>query len=222
MTDLRTLLDSAAGPATAPSASTLDDDVTRGHSALRRHRTRTRGARAILVAAAVGLVAVGGTAALGGADGSAPVAQVGVEGERAGTQLDLVAYTAGQPTGFSLAQIPEGWTVRSDDASTFLITPPGSSYEAAGETGVTSVVGGVYVSLTDAAPVEFTDAELQVGGAPAVLVDMDGGTRTLYVALSDTAVLAVQVWAGIDLDQQQILDLAGGITVTDQAVVTNG
>ncbi|MBB2925432.1 hypothetical protein [Cellulomonas cellasea] len=104
MSDLTTLMTRATSAAAAtPSAATLDDDVSRGRRA-RRRRTRLVGS------GAVGALAV--TAAVGASlTSTAPSAAA----------AELVAYTAEQPAGFTIAEVPEGWHVLSSDPSNLVL-----------------------------------------------------------------------------------------------------
>ncbi|WP_258724623.1 hypothetical protein [Cellulomonas sp. NS3] len=104
MSDLTTLMTRATSAAdTIPSAATLDDDLDRGRRA-RRRRTRLVGS------GVVGAFAV--TAAVGASlTSTAPSAAA----------AELVAYTAGQPAGFTIAEVPEGWHVLSSDAGNLVL-----------------------------------------------------------------------------------------------------
>lgn len=218
MTDLRTLLDRTAGPADGPvPAPTVEADLLRGRRALRRHRLRTRGTRTLLVAAAVGVVAVGGTAALDGGTGD-PSSSPTAAGTTAATSaaLALTAYEGSQPAGFEVSTAPQDWVVRSSDPVSFVLAPPGVASQAP-VPGAVSYVDAVAVSLSADAQPDFTASTLTVAGQRALLEPARDGTRTLYLEQAGSAVLTVQVWAGLPLTDQQVLDLAAGITVTAAA-----
>jgi hypothetical protein len=211
MTDLRTLLADAAGPVVPTAPGTVDDDLDRGRRALRRHRLRTRATRGVLAAAVVAAVAVGGSTVLGS---PAPPAASPAAG------LELAAYTGDQPAGFDLATAPAGWVVRTSDPGSFVLAPPDAP-PPSGPAGAVSYVDAVAVSLSaDVAP-DFAASTLTVGDRPAVWQVADDGTRTVYVERDDAA-LTVQVWAGLPLTDEQVVELAAGITVTPDAVPSFG
>jgi hypothetical protein len=92
-------------------------DLARGRRHVRRRRTSlaVAGAATLLVGALVPV-------ALGGQSGSSPGSPAPAAGTRA--SIALVSYTGQQPRGYSVAWIPQGWTIQGGDLSYLVIAPP--------------------------------------------------------------------------------------------------
>ncbi|MGI4895663.1 MAG: hypothetical protein ACRYF3_11185 [Janthinobacterium lividum] len=239
MTNLRTLLDEAAGssPQTS-SASLVQADLTRAHRAQRRRRIG-RGARGgFLTVAAAGVVAVAlqtglptGTAPSSAVTPpqSAPAVGVG--------HTQLVAYTGAQPAGFTLDALPRGWEVQGVDAGGLTLAPTGIA-----DQDPHSLTGKVAVFL-EALPEGASGDRVrpvQVGTATGLLLqndDVNGpgrptgskltdgdrlGTTTLFIAQPSGTQLTVQVWGGLGWSDTDIAALGAAIHVTDAATISVG
>jgi hypothetical protein len=119
MNDLNTLLDRAAGPATAPVDAHAD--VTRGHRALARTRRR-RGALGLVGVATAGVVGVGIARFTDpGGDVAADKTQTH---QQTGTGISFLAqpFEAGP---YTFDQTPEGWEVQGAYPQGVTIAPVG-------------------------------------------------------------------------------------------------
>jgi hypothetical protein len=117
MNDLNTLLERAAGPATAPVDARAD--LTRGHRALARTRRR-RAAGGLLGVAAAGVVGIGAVR-LAQPDSVQP--HRAVESTRTGGISFLAQPFEAGPYTFD--QTPEGWEVQGINPTAVTIAPIG-------------------------------------------------------------------------------------------------
>jgi hypothetical protein len=219
MNDLRTVLSRAADGAD-PSEDVVTADLARAKRA--RHRrmlTRTAGAAAAGVAVAVF------AGALPDAPHRAPVV--------AGTPDDakddrgprrnndgatvLVAYTGDQPEGYRVESVPDGWEIQGTNEFRMTIAPIGAA-----DRHPDSFVGKLVVLL------ESADAS---GRPPGEKVRVGESTGYLNTA-EETAALTyddgdghrvvIQVPPALGWSQEQIVDFALGVTVTQDAVQGRG
>jgi hypothetical protein len=209
-----------------PDASTVTADVARGHQAVNRRRQRRVGFTAAAVAA-VAVAAIGAghlgtpaatrSTAAGGASVPAPAVR-------------LVAYTGGQPAGFTVSTVPDGWTVISSTAYDFVVAPPGKETgggpSAGPSTGPAPVFYddriAVYLQGGDGAPkllneppvqtVDINGNQGKLGSAPKHQGEASPTHILLYPSGKHTVV--VQVPASTGLADDQIVAFARGITVT--------
>jgi hypothetical protein len=195
-------------------------DVARGRRAVTRRRLAFSGAAAVVVAA----VALG-IAQLGQQPGG-PVTAVGGGGATVrSARLQLVAYTGEQPKGFRVRAVPDGWQVISDDASSFVVAPPGQDVGQPAPGRAFSVADRIAVSLQGLTrfgkdqqvhKVNINGREGQIGFAQEA-----GGrtsdTRWLTFPDAEGRRVLVQVPASVDLTNDQMVSFARGISVTDQA-----
>ncbi|WP_028045801.1 hypothetical protein [Cellulomonas sp. URHE0023] len=208
MNDLHTLLSRAAADIDAtPTAAVLDDDVTRGAHARRRRRG--------FVGSGLAVVAVA-TVALGAS--LVPTASPAAAAE-------LVEYTAEQPPGFTIAEVPEGWHVLSSDASSLILAD-------AGDDGAdpSMVVGRIVASLVneDFMPTSLTAETVTVDGQETLVYDLLGedgtpsGTLGVYVPEGGGDYLEVQLPATLNWTPEIAARFADGLDVTDSAEHTVG
>jgi hypothetical protein len=200
-------------------------DVARGHRAVTRRRVTLSGA-AVAVAAAVAV----GAAQLGQQPGG-PVTDAGRGGATVQqARLQLVAYAGEQPKGFQVTTVPAGWRVISDDASSFVVAPPGQD--------VSRPEPGQAFSVADRIAVSLQGLTTFGQGQQLQTVDINGEQGRLGYAqesegeLSDTRWLMfpdasgrrvlVQVPASVDLTDDQLVSFARGISVTGQAQEIGG
>jgi hypothetical protein len=225
--DILRNLPSAVTPGPAGS-DVVAADLARAHHAVARQRRlrMTVAGAAVVAVAAVGV----GAAQLGGQPGGqAPVA--GGTGETAqSVRLELVAYTGEQPKGFEVSTVPEGWQVVSDDASSFVVAPPGEEISPPGPGRAVSLADRIAVSLQGLSEfggnqqIKQVDINGEAGQLGFALESEDKLSDTRWLMFPDGAghSVLVQVPASVKLTDDQIVRFARGITVTDQAQEIGG
>jgi hypothetical protein len=226
MSDLRTLMHQSVDLVpTAVETSAVDADLARGRQALRRRRARrTSAGSGLLVAAAVGAMAVVSNGLQPSLDRpSTPTSTV--QPDR-GAAIEMVAYTGSQPSGYVLDKVPAGWTVRDDTASVLTLAPADAATPDAGPQGTISFEGTIAIS-TEAdtnLPTGVQLDDVDVAGVPAVIAHLKGAgdTRALFLTQPSGAHLVIQVWDGLNWDNDQIAQFASSVHVTDGAQVSVG
>lgn len=219
MNDLTDRLTRLDGVAPSPTEGDIAGDLARAHTALgrrRRNRAAVAGAGLTLgMGAALGVVVAVNAEddpapALAGPSSSAP------DGN-GGDAIDLVAYTGAQPEGFELAKVPEGYVLQGSDSFVLTLAEPGD------DTHPLNFEGKVVIMLEsqDAAQQLGAGQDVTVNGEPGALKGAPGEVRTLRYFQGEHLVL-VQVWETIDLTDEQIVELAEGVTVTDAVVAGVG
>ncbi|QTE28592.1 hypothetical protein [Pengzhenrongella sicca] len=208
MSDLTTLMSRATATVDATPAAVLDDDVSRGQRA-RRRRTRLVGTG--VAGAFAATVAVG-----------APL----LTSTTPAAAAELVAYTAEQPAGFTIAEVPEGWHVLSSDRSSLMLADGDddgsdpSSFEGrivASLVGSQSLPGG-----------EFEAQTFAVGGQEVLVYDMlevdgqPGGTLGVFAPEGDGDYLSVQLPPELHWTGEVAARFVEGLDVTDDAGHTGG
>lgn len=222
MTDLRALLDEAAGPAAPVAPAVVDADLARAHRALRRHRAKTRGG-IIVAGLALVAVAVASSTGLVTNHGHSPsAARPAVAAPSATTTptvalapTALVAYTGTQPKGYTLAKIPTGYTIASNQQAYLTL-----EHEDAKRSDPALFEDKVAVEQSVDADPTGGDA-VTVGGRPATITK-DRGVSSLYLKQDNGSYLMVQVAKGLNWDNAQLIEFASGITVTEDATLTYG
>ncbi|WP_067502266.1 hypothetical protein [Actinoplanes sp. TFC3] len=135
MNDLRRHLEEIAGPAMAPTADQISDDLSRGRKALRRRRTLQAAGGGVLTAVAVAagfvFTAGGSPATHGRSTEVAAAAPASAVAPSLAPETHLVPYSGKPGKGFSIDKIPTGWFVQTNDDSLLLLAPrhplPGST-----------------------------------------------------------------------------------------------
>lgn len=214
-------LERIAGPATEPTTSQIEADLTRGRRALRRRRV-TQGAAGsafavAAVAAALAFATTGTTAPVTGNPQAAPPATAtgapAVETPAAGIQL--VAYKGAQPKGFKLDKVPDGWEIQGVDAGVMTLAPIGIKDQE-----MHSFEGKVAVMLQSRDETGTPEGKkVTVGENTGVLgkyEDQKDGWNLLVDRGSEPR-LQVQVWDGLGWTADQVVEFAAGITVTKDA-----
>ena len=224
MTDLRTLLHDAAGPAAPVAPAVVEADLGRGHRALRRHRAKTLGIRGGLVAGlALGAVAVAsGTGLLTAPSPSASPTRPAVTAPTATTAptvtlapTALVAYTGAQPKGYTLAKIPVGYQVASNQQAYLTL-------ERADARGLDPALFDDKVAVEQSVDADPTGGDVvTVSGKPATIV-RSRGVSSLYLKQDNGSYLMVQAARGLNWDNAQLIEFASGVTVTQDATLTYG
>lgn len=226
MSDLRTLLHQSAdlSPATV-EASAVDADLARGRQALRRRRARRMSAGSgLLVAAAVGAMAVVSTGLQPSLDRPSPPTSA-VQPAR-GAAIEMVAYTGAQPSGYVLDTVPAGWVVRDDTAAALTLAPAGAEAPEGDVDGSISFEGtiGITTLADSGVPTGVQLDDVEVAGQPAVIAHMlgSGDTRSLFLEQPSGAYLVIQVWDGLGWDNEHIARFASSVHVTDDAQLSVG
>jgi hypothetical protein len=216
MSDLHTRLDEIAGPAVAPSAATLDADLSRARRARQRRRTGRIVAGSSLAVAAV-LAAALAIPGLSPGTKSTPGTANRVS-TRVATQL--VAYTGKQPAGFTLDRVPRGWEVQGVDKYVLTLAPKDTV-----DKDHNNCVGKICIDQQKAIP-DVKTQQVRVGDRPAVLAtmedDRDGVPGTLFVKQPSGLYLVIQVWNGLNWSGTDIVQFAAGVHVNPGAGFTVG
>jgi hypothetical protein len=235
MSDLRTMMHSAAGPISdPPTADVARADRIRGDRALRRRRAAQWGGGSSLAAvAAVGVFAIVGA----GSSVSNPTTPPGIaSGSLAPSKLGgtaLVSYTGKQPVGYVLDKVPAGWKVRINDASLLVLAPPGASPVPESGPVKKGVSEPIYVGLDTIKISTQSDMGMPSGvpldrvtvdGRDAVIARLKGGDdgRTLVAEQPSGAYLEIGVPAGLGWNNDQIVEFAESVHITKDAEEVRG
>jgi hypothetical protein len=214
MSDIRSLLHEASPAHSAPSATAVEADLARGHSALRRRRAgRLSAGTGLVAAAAVGTFVLIGPHDSPGAPSTGPSTST----TQRATPVELVAYTGEQPVGFTLDEVPAGWSVADSTTTALTLAPKGAALDEPSDG--TSFVGKIAITTQDeGAPAGVELAEVTVGSRPAVVMgDGTDGTRTLFVQDPSGRYVSIQVWKGLGWDDARIAEFASSVHLTDDA-----
>ncbi len=225
MSDLRTLMHQSVAPVPAVDTPTVDADLARGRQALHRRRARRLSAGSgLLVAAVLGTVAVVSNGLQPSLDRPAPPASTAQP--RSGAAIDLVAYTGAQPSGYVLDKVPSGWTVRDDTAGVLTLAPSDAAAPDGDLEGAISFEGVIAIT-TEAdtgLPTGVRLDDVEVAGQPAVIAHLEGAgdTRALFLQQPSGDYLVIQVWDGLNWDNDHVAQFASSVHVTDDAQVSVG
>lgn len=222
MTDLRTLMHEATSLTEEPTESIADADLSRARRALRRRRAGRFGVGSTLVAAAT----IGAFALVSASSSPSDPSGTSVAApDRTGSAIELVAYSGKQPTGYVLDKVPAGWHVRDDTRSLLTLAPEGSPQGDVAP-GMASLEGTIAVTtqFDTGVPTGVKLDHVTVGGRAAVIAHMlgSGDTRTLFVEQEPGTFLQIQVWDGLGWGNQQIVDFAESVHITEDAQPTFG
>lgn len=201
---------------------TVAEDLRRGRTARLRRTVR-------MATATVAVLAVAGVGAAitldrepaaphaGGPAGVETATGTPAENTPAATQttegIDLVAWTGEQPAGFRVAVVPEGFVLQGASESVLSIARPDDT------TDIYNFENKIVVTL-DANGMEPHGEPVQVGDYQGWL-HKDGATQMLTVQRGDQR-LEVQAWGGLGLSDEQVLEFAQGVTITEDAVGSVG
>jgi hypothetical protein len=238
MTDLRSLLEEAAGPlGDRPAPEFTDALLSRGRSARRRRSAERWGVGAGLLA----VVALSAFLILPTGRPAAP--------------MQFVTYNGTQPPGFVIDRVPDHWFVQARDSGSLVLAPVGLKGVSK---NANEFDGKIVVDLEAVRPVWLISAgnspTVDINGRQAVIFANDGDdhshtlfikekprrvtgldcskeTRERYRDVKDdpnqypcgTAVrdtyLAIQIDGTLGWTTEQMIELAKGIHVTKDAVV---
>jgi hypothetical protein len=236
MSDITELFKQVAPSAdAAPSAETVEADLTRGRQALLRdHRRRTirrsMAATATVAAAAVIAVVV---AQIGDGSGTAHPRNVTLGPQTAepsggqptvvkthhkATSIKLVSYKGKQLAGFTVDKVPAGWFLSTSTQFALLIDPNGDK-----DNDPNAFVGKLAV-LTQSSDVHHLPkgTAVTVNGQPGVVTDQ--GKYGLSLTYNDAGGFGVVIQAPLPLhwSDQQLVSFAEGVHVTSNAVQSRG
>ncbi|GAA3813775.1 hypothetical protein [Nocardioides panacisoli] len=211
MTDVLDRLARLAHDSGSPGDATVTADLARGHAALARRRRTTGALAGVGLTLALGAGLGGVVAVQHGGDGSVAVTPDGAPSK--GQRIALVDYTGAQPEGFNLAKVPEGYVVQGSDQFVLTLAKPDdtSSY--------LSFAHKVVISLQSAdATGEPKGTAVDVGGKAGVIESApDSLSRSLYYDDGKFTV-EIEVWRNVGLTDEQLVELAEGVTVNSDVV----
>ena len=243
--NLRQQLDTIAGPELVTTPDEAHADLDRGRRALSRRRTVRKLAGCGFAVAAL---AVGVAVANGGAPAATTPTVASGPGPVSAGVTRLVAYTGGQPKGFTIDQVPDGWEIQAANVYNLVLAP-----KDALDQDPASMVGKIGVQLQSKDQTgPGKGKKVTVGGVPGVLVPFDydydpttkrlreeakrealakGGPSaapflvpdgtdgaTLWIKQPSGHYLLVQFWGGLGLSEQDKLTIGAGIHVHKDAV----
>ena len=222
--ELKTMLNQAAGSARPTTDADLTGDLTRGQSALRRRRftLATNGALALAV---IGGLVVAGTSGAFDSDSKssdtsavAPSVPTVDNTKDISSAIQFVAYTGSQPEGFTVATVPDGWRVQGANEYVLLITPPTGTSKS-----LDDFVGKLAVMLeSQDASGPYEGKQIAVGDATGVISRPGDGYGQLHWTDAKGHNLVVQWPDDKQWTDQQVADFAAGVTVTSDAKAGRG
>ena len=217
MTDLRDVLDSAAGDTASPTPDVVADDVRRGRRALLRQRYARTGAGLLLTGAAVaaGLVVI---PQLGDEPAQTQVAIPGAGGSGASAQpaaVALVPFDQGPtPKPISPGLVPEGWSVSGNEYA-LVIAPAGNT------TSPDDFQGKLVVMLSPDQTAAPGATSIDVAGTPGT-VSVEHGTQILVYTPDGHRQVVVQAPAALGWDGATLARFAAAVTVSGDAQAGRG
>ena len=125
--------------------------------------------------------------------------------------IKLVDYTGAQQPGFSVDEVPEGFVLQGVSPSVLAVTRPGDA------TDINDFQDKLVVMLqSQDATFHKTDHPVQVHGGTGYLRD-EPGTATTLEYMDGKHDVVVQAWDSLGLSDDQLVEFADGISVTDAA-----
>jgi hypothetical protein len=193
------LAELSALPTTHPSEATVQADLQRGRSALKRRRTRAFAAGVAVTAALV----TAGSLTYAATSGSSPHSH-------SSERIQLVAYHGDQLPGFTVAEVPEGYVLQGATAYSLDIAQPNDN------TSLDAFTGKLVVML------QSQDVKMDTNGTPVTVNGHQGYLRegppaTTLEYTDGTHDIVVQEWQNIGLTDDQLIQFASGVSVTAAA-----
>jgi len=216
MTDLRDVLDSAAGDTASPTPDVVAADVRRGRRALVRQRYTRAGAGLLLTGAAVaaGVLVI---PQLGDEPAQTQIAVPGAGGAGASAQpasVALVPFDAGaHPKPISPGLVPDGWSVTGSGYA-LVIAPGGST------TSPDDFQGKLVVMVSPDQTAAPGATSIDVAGTPGT-VSVESGTQILIFKDGGRQVV-VQAPAALGWDDATLARFAAALTVSTDAQGARG
>ena len=217
MTNVRDVLDSAAGDAAGPKPDVVADDVRRGRRALVRQRYARAGAGLLLTGAAVaaGVLVI---PQLGDEPAQTQIAVPGAGGAGGSTQpasVALVPFDAGaHPKPISPGLVPDGWSVTGSEFA-LVIAPAGST------TSPDDFQGKLVVMVSPDQTVAPGATSIDVAGTPGT-VSVESGTQILLFTPDGDRQVVVQAPAALGWDDATLARFAATVTVSADAQAGRG
>jgi hypothetical protein len=213
MTDLRDLLDTAAGEPAAPTPDVVFSDLRRGRRALLRRRG-VRGGSALLLAGAAVAVGLAVVPNLGG-DGTTRQTVIAPADSSGNPGVDLVHWDAGTtPKPISPALVPEGWTVSGSETALVLSRP--------GVTTSPDDFRGKLVAMLAGDSTATSDAKAVTVGSGKGTISTEGDITILLWRLADGREMDVQSPSALHWDTATLVQFAEGLTVSADATASRG
>jgi hypothetical protein len=217
MTDLRDVLDFAAGDTASPTPDVVADDVRRGRRALVRQRYTRAGAGLLLTGAAVvgGIVLV---PQLVDEPAQTQVAVPGAGGTGASAQpaaVALVPFDQGPtPKPISPGLVPDGRSVSGNEYA-LVIAPAGNT------SSPDDFQGKLVVMVSPDQTVAPGATTVDVAGAPGS-VSVEHGTQILIYTPDGHRQVVVQAPAALGWDDATLARFAAAVTVSADAKAGRG
>ena len=214
MTDLRDVLDSAAGDAASPTPDVVADDVRRGRRALVRQRYARTGAGLLLTGAAVA-VGVLVIPELVTQPAQTQVAVPGAGGSAQPAAVELVPFDQGaHPKPISAGLVPDGWSVTGSEYA-LVIAPAGNT------TSPDDFRGKLVVMVSPDQTAASGATSIDVAGTPGT-VSVESGTQILIYTPDGGRQVVVQAPAALGWDDATLARFAAAVTVTADAQAGRG
>jgi hypothetical protein len=214
MTDLRDVLDSAAGDAASPTPDVVADDVRRGHRAMVRQRYTRAGAGLLLTGAAVaaGVLVV---PQLGTEPAQTQVAIPGAGGSAQPAGVALVPFDQGaHPKPISPGLVPDGWSVTGNEYA-LVIAPAGST------TSPDDFQGKLVVMVSPDQTAARGATSIDIAGTPGT-VSVESGTQILIFTPDGGRQVVVQAPKSLGWDDATLARFAAAVTVSADAQAGRG
>jgi len=212
------LTDLGNTPIGTPDSSTIEGDLSRARSALRR-RHRRAGTAALSVA----VVAAGGVAWFS-STGHQPVRHTPVVASRpkpAPLKIKLVDYVGQEPQGFNIGTIPQGFDLDLQASTPFsIVIAPSSDVDTSPDSFVGKLVVTAEEASTFGSLASLGTQSVTVGGVPGRLGD--DGTATQIWWQVGSIVIDVQSWDSIGLTHDQLVTFASSVSTTPQLQLSHG
>ena len=214
MTDLRDVLDSAAGDVASPTPDVVAGDVRRGRRALVRQRYARTGAGLLLTGAAVA-VGVLVIPELVTQPAQTQVAVPGAGGSAQPAAVALVPFDQGaQPKPISAGLVPDGWSVTGNEYA-LVIAPAGNT------TSPDDFRGKLVVMVSPDQTAASGATSIDVAGTPGT-VSVESGTQILIYTPDGGRQVVVQAPAALGWDDATLARFAAAVTVTADAQAGRG
>ena len=214
MTDLRDVLDSAAGDVASPTPDVVAGDVRRGRRALVRQRYARTGAGLLLTGAAVaaGVLVI---PELVTQPAQTQVAVPGAGGSAQPAAVALVPFDQGaQPKPISAGLVPDGWSVTGNEYA-LVIAPAGNT------TSPDDFRGKLVVMVSPDQTAASGATSIDVAGTPGT-VSVESGTQILIYTPDGGRQVVVQAPAALGWDDATLARFAAAVTVTADAQAGRG
>jgi hypothetical protein len=197
------------------SASTVEGDVARGRSALRRRR----GAGTAILSLAI--ATTGGVGWFEFAGSSGGTSSPSVTSPSVPLKVKLVDYLGQEPRGFHIGVIPQGYDLDLQASTPYevVIAPAGDA-----DKDPDSFVSKVAITAEDVSELgslsSLGNQSVTIGGHPGRI--RDDGTATQIWWQVGTIIIDVQCWDSIGLTHAQLVNFAGGVSTTPQLQLSHG